>query len=100
MNLNRALRVVTVHVCSPRTLVIVIATPFLKGSTFEDGMVMMMCEGTAMEGINCTLLLMMWMLGSNALLACIIKLLHLRNPESAVVTAASNLSLLNRFEWV
>ena len=47
-NLNKALRVATVHVHAPGALAIVMATPFLKGSVFEDGTVMMMCNGTVM----------------------------------------------------
>jgi len=85
------------HVCAPGALAIVIATPFLKGSVFEDGTVMMMCDGMVMEGMNWTLLLMMCTLGSKALLVCIMNSLYLRNPENAVVIAASKLSLLNMF---
>ena len=54
----------------------------------------------AIEGMNCMQLLVMWMLGSKLFPACIVNSPHLRNPENAVVTAASMLSLLNRVVWV
>jgi len=50
--------------------------------------------------MNCALLLVMWMLGSKALPACMVNSLHLRNPENAVMAVASKLSLLHRFGWV
>src|SRR5882672_3383971 len=53
-----------------------------------------------MVGMNCMQLLMMWMLGSKAFWACIVNSPHMRNPEKAVVTAASILSLLDRVVWV
>ena len=36
---NRLLRAATAHVCALGVLAILIATPFLKGSIFDDGMV-------------------------------------------------------------
>ena len=60
----------------------------------------MMCDWAAIDGMNCTLLLVMWMLGLKALPPCMVNSPHLRNPENAVMAAASKLSLLHRFGWV
>jgi len=57
--LKTLLRAAMVHVREPWTLVIVIATPFLNGSVFEEGTVRMNCDGTAIDGMNCMLLLVM-----------------------------------------
>src|SRR5882724_10821316 len=96
MNSNSALRVETAHVCMPGALAIMMATPFLKGSVLDEGIVMTTCDGAAMDGMNRTQLLVMWILGSKALLACIVNSPHLRKPANAVVTAASILSLLDK----
>ena len=53
------LRAPIVHVCSPRALVILIATSCLNGSIFDEGTVRTTCNGAAMEGMNCMLLLVM-----------------------------------------
>ena len=52
------------------------------------------------EGMNCTQLLVMCMLGSKLFPTCIVNSPHLRNPENAVVAATSMLSLLDRVVWV
>src|SRR5882724_709859 len=44
-NSNRALRAEMAHVCVPGALAIVMATPFLKGSVLDEGIVMTMCDG-------------------------------------------------------
>ena len=77
-----------------------ISMPFLNGSNFDEGTMRMMCNGAAIDGMNCTLLLVMWMHGLKALPACMVNSPHLRNHENAVVAAASKLSLLHRFRWV
>ena len=38
------------HLCAPCVLAMVIATPFLSGSIFEEGTVRKTCEGDKMEG--------------------------------------------------
>src|SRR5882724_11630348 len=86
---DSALRAATVHVCIPGALAMVTATPFLKGSIFEDGMVRVTCNGDDKDGQNWTQLLVMLTPGSNALPGCTMNLPHLRKPEKAVMTAAS-----------
>src|SRR5882724_7954538 len=78
----------------------VTATPFLKGSIFEDGMVRMTCDGDDKDSQNWMQLLMMLMPGLNALPGCTMNLLHLRKPEKAVVTTASKLSNSSKDECV
>src|SRR5882724_660076 len=97
---NRLLSAVMAHVRAPGALVIVIATPFLNGSVFEAGMVRTMWDGAMMDGTNCTLLLVRWVLRSKFLPECVVNSPHLRNPENAVVVAASKLSWPLRFEWL
>src|SRR5882724_8785955 len=77
-----------------------IATPFLNGSVFEVGTVRTTWDGTMMDGTNCTLLLVRWVLGSKFLPECVVNSPHLRNPKNAVVMAALKLSWLLRFEWL
>ena len=62
----------TVQVCAPSALAIVIDTPFLKESVFDKGTMRVTCEGKEMEGTKWTQLLMMWMLGSNCWMACMV----------------------------
>src|SRR5882724_5720455 len=94
------LRAVMVHVCALGVLAMVTATPFLKGSIFEDGMVRVMCDGDDKDGQNWMQLLVMLMPGSNALPGCTVNLPHLRKPEKAVVTVAFKLSCLSRDKCV
>jgi len=47
-----------------------------------------------MDGMNLTQLLVMWMLGSKAMVGCKVNLPHLRNPENAEVVAALKLRQL------
>src|SRR5882724_2779180 len=98
--LNKLLSVATVHVCAPWALAIVIATPFLNGSLFETGTVWTMWDSAMVDSMNSMLLLMRWMLGSKFLPECMVNSPHLRNPEKAVVIAASKLSRPLRFRWV
>src|SRR5882724_6925516 len=97
---NRLLSAVTAHVRAPGALAIVIATPFLNGSVFEAGTVRTMWDCAMMDSTNCTLLLVRWVLGSKFLPEFVVNSPHLRNPENAVVVAASKLSRLLRFEWL
>ena len=53
-----------------------------------------------MDGMNSMLLLVRWMLGSKFMPECTVNSLHLRNPEKAVVVAASKLSWPTIFGWV
>ena len=85
---------------APGVLAIVIAMPLLNGSIFDEGTMRMTCDGAAIDSMNCALLLVMWMLGSKALLASMVNSPHLRNPENVVMAVASKLSLLHRFRWV
>ena len=55
---KRLLRAAMVHVCALGVLAIVIATPFLNGSIFEEGTVRT-CDGAVIDGMNCMLLLVM-----------------------------------------
>ena len=59
---NRLLRAKMAHLCAPCVLAMVIATPFLSGSIFEEGTVRMTCEGDKMDGTNWMQLLVMCML--------------------------------------
>ena len=88
------------HVCAPGALAMVIATLFLNGSIFEEGMVRTICDGAAIDGMNCTPLLVMWMLGSKAFPACMVNSPHLRKPEKVVIVVSLKLSWLDRFGWV
>src|SRR5882724_13671048 len=97
---NRLLSAVKAHVCAPGALAIVIPMPFLNGLVFEAGTVRTTWDGAMMDSTNCTLLLMRWVLGSKFLLECVVNSPHLRNPENAVVVAASKLSRPLRFEWL
>src|SRR5882724_1826622 len=97
---NRLLSAVMGHVRAPGALAIVIATPSLNGSVFEAGTVRTMWDGAMMDGTNCTLLLVRWVLGSKFLPECVVNSMRLRNPENAVVVAASKLSRPLRFEWL
>src|SRR5882724_2792265 len=97
---NRLLSAVTAHVRAPGALAIMIAMPFLNGSVFEAGTVRTTWDGVMMDGTNCTLLLVRWVLRSKFLLECMVNSPRLRNPENAVVMAASKLSQPLRFEWL
>src|SRR5882724_9400300 len=97
---NKLLSSATVHVHAPGALVIVIVTPFVNGSVFEAGTVRTTWDGVMMDGMNCMLLLMRWMLGSKFLPECEVNSPHLRKPENAVVVVASKLSRPLRFGWV
>src|SRR5882724_6426870 len=98
--LNRLLSAKMAHVRAPGVLAIVIATPFLNGSVFEAGTVRTTWDSATMDGMNYTLPLMKWMLGLKFLPEFVVNSPHLRNPEKAVVMAASKLSRPLRFGWV
>jgi len=66
----------------------VMATPFLKGSIFEDGTVRTMCEGSESDGKNWMQLLVRCMLGSKVLPGLTVDSPHLRNHEKAVMLMA------------
>jgi len=89
---------VQVHAAGAWAMVMV--TPLLKGSIFEEGTVSMTWEGDEMDSMNSTQLLVMWMLGSKILPAWMVNSPHLRNPANAVVAAVSKLSQPSREEWV
>src|SRR5882724_10843106 len=86
---KRLLSAVMAHVRAPGVLAIVIVMPFLNGSVFEAGTVRTTWDGPMMDGTNCTLLLVRWMLGLKFLPECMVNSPHLRNPENAVVMVAS-----------
>src|SRR5882724_9451670 len=96
---KRLLRVATVQVHAPGAWAMVMVTPLLKGSIFEERTVSMMWEGDEMDGTNSMQLLVMWTLGSKILPAWMVNSPHLRNPVNAVVAAASKLSQPSREEW-
>ena len=48
--LNSDLRAETVHVCAPGALAMEMATPFLKGSVFDEGTVSIAYEGVEIDG--------------------------------------------------
>src|SRR5882724_4686298 len=97
---NKLLSAAMVHVHAPGALAIVIAMPFLNGSVFEASMVRTTWDSAMMDSMNFTLLLVRWMLRLKFLPECVVNSPHLRNPENAVVVAASKLSRLLRFGWV
>src|SRR5882724_11753976 len=98
--LKRLLRAATAQVCTPRAQAMVMATPLLKESIFEEGTVSMTWEGDELDSMNSMQLLVMWTPGSKILPAWMVNCLHLRNPANAVVAAASKLSQPSREEWV
>ena len=77
----------------------VMAMPFLKGSVFEVGTVRTMCEGAKSDGKNWMQLLVRGMLGLKVFQDWTVNSLHLRNPEKAVVLAASKLSWMSQDKW-
>jgi len=71
----------------------------VNGSVIEDGTVRTTYRGAEMEGTKLMQLLIRCMLGSNGLPDWMVNSPHLRNPEKAVVIAASKLSWESQNEW-
>jgi len=77
----------------------VMVTPFLKVSIFEDGTMRTTCEGAKSDGKNWMQLLVRCMLGSKVLPDWTVNSPHLRNPEKAAMLSASKLSRLSQDKW-
>jgi len=74
------------------------ATPFLKGSIFDDGTVRIAYKGADIDGKKLMQLLVRCMLGLNALPYWKVNSLHLRKPEKAAMVSALKLRQVTKDE--
>jgi len=77
---NKLLSTSTVQVCTPGALAMVMPTPFLKGSVFNEGMVRTTWEGDSSEGQNWMQPLVMLTLMLKDFEPCAVNSPHLRKP--------------------